>query len=539
LISTSCHHPPAAGAKESSAASDAAHLTRATATVALATLLSRILGFVRDAAIAWYFGAGFSSDAFLAAFRIPNLFRRLVAEGTVTSAFVPVLTEVRWRGGDAEADALFSSAVRALAGLLLAACAAAVLAAPWVVRALTPGFSAPKLELTLTLVRLMLPYLIAGGLAALFMGALNVYGRFAAPALTPAILNVAMIGALAAAAPFLDRPVIALAVGLLVGGAAQLAVLIPLLRRCGLHPWRAARRGHPALARMARFMLPAVVGGAAYHLNILVGTMLASLLPEGSVSYLYYADRLVEFPLGVAAMAAATAVLPSLARDAAAGDVQALRTTFGHALRLVSFATIPAAAGLILLGEPIVRLLFARGEFSADDVRLTVQAVSYYSLGLWAFSAVRIVVAAFFALQDSKTPVRAALLSILANLLLGVALMRPLAHGGMALATSLAAVLNLALLVAALRRRLGGMGGREMARCLVRSLLAAGLMAPGVLGVSRLMIHGAGQSSAGLALGIAVSMVAGVIIYLSASLALRSPEMQLLLGALKGRVRLR
>jgi len=206
-------------------------------------------------------------------------------------------------------------------------------------------------------------------------------------------------------------------------------------------------------------------------------------------------------------------------------------------LRLVSFASIPAAAGLILLGEPIVTVLFARGEFSAADARLTVQALSYYALGLWALSAVRIVVALFFALQDSKAPVRAAVFSILANLLLGIAFMHPLAHGGVALATSLASVLNLVLLLSALRRRLVGIDWHSITRCLVRSFLAAGLMAPGVLGVSRLLIQGAGQSTASLALGVAVSMAAGVIIYLSASLAFGSPEARTLLTALKGSVR--
>jgi putative peptidoglycan lipid II flippase len=505
--------------------------------VALATLLSRILGFARDALIAWYFGAGFSSDAFLAAFRVPNLFRRLVGEGTLNSAFVPLLAEARWKGGDAEAGALFGAAVRRIALLLLAACAAGMLAAPWIVRLLAPGFSPAKLDLTLVLVRLMLPYLAVGGAAALFMGALNVYGSFAVPALAPALLNVAMIASLAGIAPFLDRPVIALAVGLLIGGAAQLGLQAPLLRRYGLHPWRSARGGHPALGRMVRFMLPAVLGGAAYHLNVLAGTMLASLLPEGSVSYLYYADRLVEFPLGVAAMAVATAILPNLSRDAATGDLRALRATFEQAFRLVSCVTIPAAVGLILLGEPIVGLLFARGEFSAADARLTVQALSYYALGLWAFAAVRIVVAAFFALQDSKTPVRAALLAVAANLLLGVALMRPLAHGGMALATSLAALLNLALLLTALRRKLGGLDGRALVAGLVRSLVCAGLMAPAVLGVARALIQGTGQASAGLALGLAASISAGVAVYLCASLALGSPEVRGLLSALRGSVR--
>jgi putative peptidoglycan lipid II flippase len=483
--------------------------------------------------IAWYFGAGYNSDAFLAAFRIPNLFRRLVGEGTLNSAVVPVLTEARWKGGDREAGALFSSAARAIAVLLLATCAATMVAAPWIVRAMTPGFSASKLELTITLVRLMVPYLLAAGLLALFMGALNVYGSFAAPALAPALLNIAMIGSLSLIAPLLERPVIALALGVLIGGAAQLIWQMLFLTRYRLHPWRAAQSGHPALTRMARLMVPAVLGGAVYQINILVGMMLASLLTEGSISYLYYADRLVEFPLGVAAMAAATAILPSMARDAAAGDPRALRETFEYGFRLVSFVSVPAAAGLVLLGEPIVTLLFARGEFSGADVRLTVQAVSYYAIGLWAFSAVRIVVAAFFALQDSRTPVRAAVFSILANLLLGWVLMQPLAHGGMALATSLASALNLLLLLAALRKKLGGMDWRAIAASLGKSLLSTAVMALAVLGVSRVMIHNPGRTTAGMALGLALSIAAGVSIYLAASLAFGSPEARGLWGALR------
>jgi len=530
LISPNCHTSPAVGTGGSAGASAASHLSRTTLTVALATVFSRVLGFARDAAIAWYFGAGFSSDAFLAAFRIPNLFRRLVAEGTLNAALVPVLTEVRWKGGDADAADFLRSAVRGLAVLLVGVCAAAMAAAPWIVPGITPGFSAAKIELTLSLVRWMLPYLIVGGLAALVMGALNVYGRFGVPALAPALLNVAMIGSLAGLAPFLDRSVFALAIGLLIGGTAQLVMPAPLLTRCGLRRlWGPARRRHPALARMARLMAPAVVGGAAFHLNILVGTMLASLLPEGSVSYLYYAERLVEFPLGVAAMAAATAILPSMAHSAAAGDLRAVRETFEYALRLVSFATIPAAVGLILLGEPIVVLLFTRGEFSALDARLTVQALSYYALGLWAFAAVRIAVAVFFALQDGRTPVRAALVSMLANLLSPIAFMQPLAHGGVALAAVLASGLNLTLLLAALHRKLEGMDWRAVTRCLVRSLISAGPMAPGVLAVCRLMIPEAAPSTAALALGVAASVAAGAVIYMSASLLLGSPEARELL----------
>jgi putative peptidoglycan lipid II flippase len=507
--------------------------------VASATVLSRILGFLRDAMIAWYFGAGYSSDAFLAAFRIPNLFRRLVGEGTLNSAVVPVLTEARWKGGDREAGALFSSAVRAVAILLLPACAAAILAAPWIVRVITPGFSEPKLDLTITLVRLMFPYLAAAGMLALFMGALNVYGCFAAPALAPALLNIAMIASLGIIAPLLEKPVIALALGVLIGGAAQLVCQMPFLKRHGLHPWRSNPAAETALTRMVRLMVPAVLGGAVYQINILMGMMLASLLAEGSVSYLYYADRLVEFPLGVAGMAAATAILPSMARDAAAGDPRALRETFEDAFRLVSFISVPAAAGLILLGEPIVILLFERGEFGAADVRLTVQAVSYYAIGLWAFATVRIVAAVFFALQDAKTPVRAAVLSILANLLLGWALMQPLAHGGMALATSLASGLNLLLLLLALPKRLGEMDWRGIAASLVKSLLCAAVMAPAVWGSTRVMLRASGPTTPSLAFGLAVSIAAGMVIYLGASLAVGSREARGLLGALRGSFRTR
>jgi putative peptidoglycan lipid II flippase len=414
-----------------------------------------------------------------------------------------------------------------------------MLAAPWIVRLMTPGFSASKLDLTITLVRLMLPYMLAAGMLALFMGALNVYGSFAAPALAPALLNIAIIVSLVMIAPLLERPVIAPALGVLIGGAVQVIWQLPFLRRYRLHPWRAAQSRHPSLKRMARRMVPAALGGAVYQINILVGMMLASLLTEGSISYLYYADRLVEFPLGVAALAASTAILPSMARDAAAGDPRALRANFEYGFRLVSYFSLPAAAGLILLGEPIVTLLFARGEFSGTDVRLTVRALSYYAVGLWAFSAVRIVVAAFFAMQDSRTPVRAAVFSILANLLLGWILMQPLAHGGMALATSLASALNLLLLLAALDKKLGGLDRRGLAASLSKSLLSTAVMAVALGGLSRVMLQGPGQTAAGLLLGLTLSIAAGVSIYLAVSLAFGSPEARGLWGALRGGIRVR
>jgi putative peptidoglycan lipid II flippase len=253
---------------------------------------------------------------------------------------------------------------------------------------------------------------------------------------------------------------------------------------------------------------------------------MASMLAEGSVSYLYYADRLVEFPLGVVAMAGATAALPGMAREAAVGNTAGLREVFSFAFRLVSFATIPAMTGLVLLGEPIVALLFMRGEFDAVDVRLTAQALSYYAIGLWAFASLRIAVSAFFAQQDSKTPVVAAALSILANILLGLILMKPLAHGGMALATSLAAMLNLGILLAVLQRRLGGIDWRCIGLSLARSILSAAIMAAGVWAVSHRMLADPHPTTAQLALGLCSSIAAGLLIYAGSARAAGSAELR-------------
>ena len=515
------HTPPATTCPPPGEAAENIRLTRAAVTVALATLLSRLLGFVRDAMIAWCFGTGFGSDAFLAAFRIPNLFRRLFGEGTLSSAFVPVLTETLWKSGHSEARLLTAAAARVLSGLLIILCLAGMAACPWIVRLITPGFVGPKLELTVSLTRIMFPYLFAAGMAALCMGTLNVFGNFAAPALAPALLNIAMIVSMLAAVRLGGRPEYGLAAAVLVGGAGQLALQLPFLARHRLPVWRRARAFHPALKRVARLMIPAVLGGAVYQINVLVGTLLASFLPEGSVSYLYYAERLLEFPLGIVAMAGATAVLPSLAREAATGDAQALRSTFGYALRMVSFITLPAMAGLILLGEPMVVLLFQRGQFGAESARLTSQALLYYAVGLWAFSAMRIVVAAFFALQDSRTPVRVAAISILANAVLGAVLMRPLAHAGIALAASLASFLNLALLLLALRKTLTAVDWRAMGASLGRSLSSTLVMAAGVEVLARTVMGNRPATFAGLA----ACMAAGVLIYAGTSLVLRSPEL--------------
>ena len=292
---------------------------------------------------------------------------------------------------------------------------------------------------------------------------------------------------------------------------------------------------HPGLKRVGTLMPPVILGGAVYQVNILVGTLLGSLLAEGSVTCLYFADRLVQFPLGIFAIAMATAVLPSLSRQAAAGDLETLKDTFVQTLKLVSYIAIPATVGLIILREPIVALLFQRGEFDAQATRLTAQALLYYSMGLWAFSAVRIVAATFFALQDTKTPVRMAIISILANIILGIVLMKPLAHGGLALATSLASILNLGLLLDALKTRLGDLGWKSMVLSVARSGFCSVIMGMAVYLAALFMVPNADNSLPGLIGGVAGSIVIGLFVYGATSYMIKSPELnRLLIEAVRG-----
>jgi putative peptidoglycan lipid II flippase len=290
---------------------------------------------------------------------------------------------------------------------------------------------------------------------------------------------------------------------------------------------------HPGLKKMGVLIPPVVLGGAVYQINIVVGTLLGSMLTEGSITYLYFADRLVQFPLGVFAIAAATAVLPSLSRQAAIRDLDALRDTFSHALKLVFFITIPAMVGLIVLREPIVALLFERGQFDAHATRLTAQALLYYSLGLWAFSAVRIVVATFFALQDTRTPVKMAGISIIANIILGVVLMKPLAHSGLALATSIASIVNLGLLILALRTKLGSLGWRSIARSFCRTLICSFGMGFTVWATARSIIASESGTLTALLGGVAGSIAAGLFVYGAISYIVKSPELNSILAEVR------
>lgn len=463
----------------STPASVEAGVVRAVGSIGLATLASRILGFVRDVVVARAFGAGAVTDAFFVAFRIPNLFRRLLAEGALSTAFIPVFTEYLTKGPRAEFNRMVSAVAGAFLLVLFAVSALGILLAPWIVGVMAPGFATVpgQLRLATTLTRLMFPYLVVVGLAALAMGVLNAHRRFFTGALAPAILNVGMIAAVLMLAPRFEIPVLALAVGVLAGGLGQFAIQLPEAARLGVPLLPSTELSHPALSRIARLLGPTVFGLAAVQLNVFVNTLLASLLPGGSISFLYYADRVVEFPLGVFGIAVATAALPPMALQGARRDLTGLRETLNFALRLSCFVAIPASAGLWLLREPITRVLFERGRFGPADTEATAWALGFYALGLAAFSAVRIVAQTFYALGDSRTPAKAGIAAVGLNVAFALSLMGPLAHGGLALAASASATANLVILLWLLRKRLGTLGGRRILASVGRAGLATAAMA--------------------------------------------------------------
>ncbi len=422
-----------------------------------ATLVTRILGFLRDMTVAYVLGAGMSADAFYVAFRLPNLLRRLFAEGSMTMAFVPIFTSLKKEQGDGAAFAMSRSALAWLIILLSVITALAIVFAKPLTLLIAPGFTdqAGAIEQTAALVRIVFPYIIFISGVALCMGILNSMGHFMAPALSPALLNLSIIiGALSAAVFHYDVST-ALAWSVLVGGLGQWIMQQPYLARYGFHwrgPWSFNDKG---VQKMARLMTPTIFSAAIYQLNIVLGTLLASYLQTGSITYLYYADRLVQFPLGVFGAAVGTVALPSLSKLAAENDTKEFAHTLNFSLRFTLFICLPAAAGLIGLCEPVVAVLFGRGAFSSADVTATAQALVAYGVGLPAFACVRALYSAYFALSDTKTPVYVGAACLVVNVGLGLILMNPMAHTGLALATSIASWVNVILLIYLLRPKLG------------------------------------------------------------------------------------
>ncbi len=504
------------------------------------TLLSRVMGYVRDMVMAYFFGAGLITDAFIAAFRLPNLMRRLFAEGSLVVSFVPVFTDYLKNKGEKDAFELAGSALRVLSVILFIISITGIVFATEIVQIIAIGFDDPEqIDLAVSLTRIVFPYAFFICLVALAMGILNAMGHFAAPAFAPVLLNLAMISAMFIAAFISDDQIFrikALALGVITGGILQLGLQIPFLIKKGFFFWKRAPFFHEGLRKIGKMMLPAVLGAGVYQINMLVGTILASMLIEGSITWLYYADRIFQFPLGIFAISLGTAVLPSLSRQSAANDIVGLKETFSYGIRLVFFITLPATAGLMVLREPIVALLFGHGEFGGIDVIMTANALLYYAAGLCVVSAVRVTAPVFYARQDAKTPMIIAIVAITANILLSILLMRYLDHCGLALATTIASAINLLLLLVSVRYKLGILGGKMILISITRSAFCSIIMAYAVHSLALYLIPSYnGASFVVLGSGMFICIGAGVLVYTLMSFVVKSPEIKSAVGLIKRR----
>jgi putative peptidoglycan lipid II flippase len=449
-------------------------IAKAAGMIGAATFSSRILGFIRDMVLARLFGATAAADAFFVAYRVPNLLRELFAEGSMSAAFIPVFTEYHTRRTKREAWELASAMFTTLLTIVTLMMLLGMIAAPGIVWLLAPGFhdDPSKLALTTLLTQMMFPYLVFISLAALAMGILNSLRAFAAPALSPVFFNIFIIGCAVFVSPHMAEPIYGVAIGVVAGGAAQFAMQLPGLRTRGMLMGFRCEPGHPGVKRVGRLLLPSLLGLSVTQVNITISTILGSFF-AGGPTYLFYGMRLIQFPLGIFGVALATAILPTLSAQASRGAWDELRGTLAFSLRMILFIMLPAMLGLILLRTPIVHLFFQHGTFTAADTQGTALAVLCYAVGLWAFAGARIIVAAFYSMQDTRTPAFTAVGAVLANLILSLLFMDSLRHAGLALATALAGMLNVTILVAVLNRRLGGVDWASIRRSASRVVIAS------------------------------------------------------------------
>jgi len=523
---------PGADGQTPSGASENKRLIRTAGGVGALTLLSRVFGLLRMAVITALLGTGSAADAWAIAFMLPNSLRRLVGEGNISAAFVPIFTRLarqREEHRTWELAQRFHTAV-AIAAVLLAL--GGVLAAPVLVPWFASGFAAVpgKIELTIRLTRFVFLYLVFISMAAVLVAVLNARDRFAAAAFVPVLLNVSIVGAgVAAWWAGVTEPVRAvwiIAIAAVLGGAAQYVFLIPYARGLGMRVWPRRPTGDPALRQIGRLMVPGLFGVGIIQINIIVGRTLASQLGEGAVASLDYAARINELTLGVFAISVATVVLPLMSRQGAATDFAALRDTLVFALRQISLVTVPAAVGMILLRYEIVQVLYQRGQFDVDSTQLTAAALWGYAVGLVAVATVRVVAPAFFALRDTATPVRVAAIAMLVNIVACLALRSALGNAGIALANSIAATANAALLLILFRRRVGALHLRELAASLARIIVASAIMGWVVDALRQTVWYGgAGGNLLDLGKLLAVVTV-GALTYVAALAAMRAPEIR-------------
>ena len=514
-------------------------IAKAAGIMSFATLISRILGYVKDMILARYFGATGTADSFFVAFRIPNLLRELFAEGSMSSAFIPVLTEYRTKHGPEAAERLVRITFAFILVFVGIICLLGIFFAPAIVAALAPGFVAmpEKFSLAVLLTRIMFPFLLFISLAALAMGALNVKRIFFVPALAPAMLNVTIIATVFALATRMQQPIIAVAIGVALGGLVQFAFQVPAFYKNNYALKPEFHFQHPGLKKMSLLIIPATMGMAVAQINIVVSSILASYLPEGSITYLYYSMRLIQFPVGIFGVAMGMAVLPALSEHAVNGAYDKLRGDFSFALRLLFFVTVPAMAGLIALRGPIVNILFQYGKFDYAATTGTAEALLFYAFGIWSIVGVRVVTSGFYSMQDTRTPVKVAVITLAANIVFSIILMQPLKHGGLALANSLASWMNFVILFFFLRKKLKRVDAKRIAQSVLIIIFASCIM--GIAG--GILLHGTLWQTHGNTI-IKVIYLSGTIIICSAVYVLlcylmKSEELSYIMGMAKQKLK--
>ncbi len=452
-------------------------LVRSTGVVALSTLLSRITGFIRDMIIANYFGASGSLDGFFVAYRIPNLFRRLVGEGALTISFIPVYTEYLVKHDREEALKLAQKTLSILLVTLFILVVLGVVFSREIVGVFAVGFDDPsKIDLTVRLNQIMFPYLFLIGIVAFAMGVLNSHGYFFTPAFSPVLLNVGFIVGAFGFSAFFSEPLYGLALGALFGGLLQVITQIPTLIKSGFRMKISIDFKHPGIRKIFSLLAPATFGIAIYQINILMSTMLASVLPSGSISYLFYSDRLTEIVLGVFIVSIGNVILPEMSRVTARDDIDRLREIYRTAVNAALFLAVPASIALMTIGIPILSVLFMRGQFTAHHALMTEKALFYSSMGISAIAVLRITTPTFYSLKDTRTPVITSAIAFVVNIGAGYILMKtPLLHGGLSLANSIAVTLQVFILLYLLHRKIGRIGAKEIIVTPLK-FLAAGLV---------------------------------------------------------------
>jgi putative peptidoglycan lipid II flippase len=529
-------------------------VVRSAGVVSLAVLMSRVTGLFRESVMARLFGAGLTYDAFMLGFRIPNLTRDLFAEGALSSAFVPIFTEYLSQRGKEEAARLANLVASALIFVVGAICAAGMIFAPQLVHLLAPGFAAVpgKFELAVSMTRIMFPFLLLVALAAQAMGVLNASNRFGVPALASTFFNIGSVGFGVVLGVWLGPSlhlarIEGMAIGVVLGGALQLIWQLPSLHRLGFRFRPAFDWSHPGLKRIFQLMVPAILGNAAVQINVMVNTNFASSISDpvrgldGPVSWLSYAFRFMQLPLGLFGVAMASATLPSISRSAAAGNMDEFRRTLSKSLGMVFLLTLPSSVGLAVLGKSIIGAIYQGGKFQQYDTQQTALALSCYAVGLAGYAALKVLNPAFYALGDARTPMLVSLASIAINFAAAETMIRlaGLGHAGLAMSTSIVALFGFVVLFDVLRRRIGGVYGRELragiAKVLVASLAMAAVTALSSHGMERWL----GISQLARLADLAVSIPLALAVFYGTCRALGVSELDMAIRAFSAPIRRR